>query len=104
MNGTDKFNLYPMAVLVVAARTSTLHISWLLLVIGGPMVYFNNTLSLMGKLVVVLIVFIAIWVCYFLLCWAFHRRSLRKEENLAAYQALSVTERGHQLGSWLEDW
>lgn len=104
MKRAEEFSLHPKAVLFVAARTSALHISWLLLVIGGPMMYFNNTLVLTWKVAVVATLFLAIWACYFLLSWAFHRRSLRKEENLAAYQALSAKEHGNQLGSWLEGW
>ncbi|MEC9406058.1 MAG: hypothetical protein VX549_02170 [Pseudomonadota bacterium] len=104
MKRSGEFRLYPKAVLFVAARTSALHISWLLLVIGGPMIYFNDTLALTWKVAVVAALFLAMWACYFLLSWALHHRSLRKEENLNEYKALSITDRGKQLGSWLEGW
>jgi hypothetical protein len=100
----ENCKLYPIRVLLEAFKTSTIYLSWLMLIIGGPMVYFDNELSWAMKFVVTIIVFLAIWLIYFSFSWFFHWRSLQKSENRAAYLALSSNERGKQIGSWLEGW
>lgn len=100
----ENLKLYSSAVILQAAKTSMLYLSWLTLVIAVPMMFFKNELNFTEKVIVITGTFLAIWSLYFLSCWLFHWRSLKNKNNLSAYIALNTKERGKQLGSWLEGW
>jgi dolichyl-phosphate-mannose--protein O-mannosyl transferase len=97
-------SLYNRVIFRVAAKKSFLHISWLVALIGIPMVFFSDGLSLLGKGLLLTGLLVFFWLVYLALCIFFHRLSLRDDNNRAAYLAKNDIEKGEEVGSKLEGW
>ncbi|BED91132.1 MULTISPECIES: hypothetical protein [unclassified Pseudoalteromonas] len=95
---------YNKAVLKVAARKSFFHISWLVLLIGIPIIFFAHGLSLIEGALLLAGLLIFFWGVYFSLCLVFHRLSLRDCDVRSDYMAKSDIEKGEEVGSKLEGW
>ena len=101
--GTE-MSYYNMSIFKVAAKKSFLHISWLVALIGIPIIFFRDGLDLTEKTLLFVGFLIFFWLAYLGLCILFHRLSLRDENNRFGYLAKSETERGEEVGSHLEGW
>ena len=97
-------SIYNTAILKVAARKSFFHISWLVLLIGTPIVFFNGGLSLIEKVLLLAGLLLFFWLIYFLLCIFFHRLSIRDNDARANFMAKDDKEKGEEVGSKLEGW
>lgn len=96
--------MYSPTVIKVAAKKSFMHISWLVGVIGIPIVFFLDGLSLIEKTGLFLGLLVFFWLLYLALCFALHRFSLRKAEIKADFLALDDSSKGKVVGSYLEGW
>jgi hypothetical protein len=99
-----EMSYYNLSIFKIAAKKSFLHISWLVALIGIPIVFFRDGLSLFEKSLLFIGLLIFFWLVYLGLCILFHRLSLRDENNRFGYLAKTETERGKEVGSHLEGW
>ena len=81
-----------------------MHISWLVCLIGIPVVYFRDGLSLLEKTFLLVGLLMFFWLLYLALCFLFHRYSLRKPETKSAFIKLDDISKGKEVGSYLEGW
>lgn len=95
---------YNSKVFSVAAKISFLHISWLVAIIGGPIVFFREGLSFWDKSLFFLGLLVFFWFMYFSLCIVFHRFGLRDKIKEDAFLKMSDEEKGHDIGTMLEGW
>ena len=92
---------YNISIVKVAAWSSFVHISWLLCLIGIPIVFFANGLTLFGKSLLWLGFLGFFWLVYLALNFLFHRLSLRDENNRLGYMSKSDEEKGKAVGTHL---
>lgn len=97
-------SLYNRVIFKVAAKKSFVHISWLVALIGIPIVFFADGLSWLDRVTLFIGMLLFFWLFYLTLCILFHRLSLRHEDNRVAYLAKSDIEKGEEVGSKLEGW
>ena len=95
---------YNPTILKVAAKESFLHISWLVALIGIPIVFFRDGLNLQEKSLLFAAFLIFFWLLYLLFCFIFHRLSLRHEATRNIYLAKDDQEKGKEIGTHLEGW
>lgn len=95
---------YNFSILKSAAKTAFLHISWLVSLIGAPIIFFRGGLDLLEKFLLFLAFLMFFWLVYLLFCIIFHRLSFRDENNRFGYLQKSDTEKGKEVGSHLEGW
>lgn len=95
---------YNSTILKTAAKVSFLHISWLVALIGIPIVFFRNGLDLVGKSLLFSGLLFFFWFVYLLFCIIFHRLSMRNEHNKFGYLAKDDLEKGKEVGTHLEGW
>ena len=80
---------YNSKVLSVAAKKSFLHISWLVAVIGIPIIFFRDGLSFWSKSLLFISLLMFFWLVYFSLCLVFHRFGLRNTIKEEAFLKMS---------------
>ncbi|MGQ8366677.1 hypothetical protein [Glaciecola sp. 1036] len=97
-------SFYNISILKQAAKTSFIHVSLLVALIGIPIVFFRDGLSFVEQLILFIGLLVFFWLAYFLLCIAFHRYNLRDEDNRIAYLEKNDIEKGKEVGSLLEGW
>ena len=95
---------YNKNILKVAAKKSFMHISWLVALIGIPIVFFRDGLDVLGKSLLFVGLLVFFWLVYFSFCILFHRLSMRDENNRFGYLAKPEIEKGEEVGSHLEGW
>jgi hypothetical protein len=95
---------YNSTIFKVAAKESFLHISWLIALIGIPSVFFRGEFSFQEKCFLFIGFLVAFWLFYLLLCFVFHRFSLRNKATLNLFLEKSDLEKGKDVGSYLEGW
>lgn len=95
---------YNSNILKTAAKVSFLHISWLVALIGIPIVFFRDGLDLIEKSMLFAGLLVFFWLVYLLFCIVFHRLSLRNEHNRFGYLAKDDLEKGKEVGTHLEGW
>ena len=78
---------YNSTILKTAAKVSFLHISWLVALIGIPIVFFRDGLDLVEKALLFSGLLFFFWFVYLLFCITFHRLSMRNEHNKFGYLA-----------------
>lgn len=93
---------YNSTILKTAAKVSFLHISWLVALIGIPIVFFRDGLDLVEKSLLFSGLLFFFWFVYLLFCIAFHRLSMRNEHNKFGYLAKDDLEKGKEVGTHLE--
>ena len=97
-------HMYSKLTLLYAAKSSLIYLAWLIAVIGIPVVFFGESLSVLSKLAVLFFVYLGVWLVYFLLCLVFHRIRLRRSGECERFMGLSPKERGREIGTFLEGW
>ena len=95
---------YNSTILKTAAKVSFLHISWLVALIGIPIVFFRDGLVLVEKALLFSGLLFFFWFVYLLFCITFHRLSMRNEHNKFGYLAKDDLEKGKEVGTHLEGW
>ena len=95
---------YNSTMLKTAAKVSFLHISWLVALIGIPIVFFRDGLNLAEKILLLSGLLFFFWFVYLLFCITFHRLSMRNEHNKFGYLAKDDLEKGKEVGTHLEGW
>ncbi len=95
---------YNSTIIKTAAKVSFLHISWLVALIGVPIVFFRDGLDLLEKSLLFVGLLFFFWLLYLLSCIVFHRLSLRNEHNRFGYLAKNNADKGKEVGSHLEGW
>ncbi|RDV27357.1 hypothetical protein DXV75_04790 [Alteromonas aestuariivivens] len=95
---------YNSAIIRTAAKVSFLHISWLVALIGIPIVFFRDGLGPIEKTLLFSGLLLFFWLVYLFFCIAFHRLSMRNEHNRFGYLAKDDTEKGKEVGTHLEGW
>jgi len=95
---------YNSITLRIAAKESFLHISWLVALIGIPIVFFRDGLNFQEKSLLFICFLIFFWLLYLLLCLIFHRLSLRNETTLKLYLSKDDVKKGIEVGTHLEGW
>ncbi|MCQ8886168.1 MULTISPECIES: hypothetical protein [Pseudoalteromonas] len=95
---------YNSTILKTAAKVSFLHISWLVALIGIPIVFFRDGLNLAEKTLLLSGLLFFFWFVYLLFCITFHRLSMRNEHNKFGYLAKDDLEKGKEVGTHLEGW
>ena len=95
---------YNSNILKVAAKESFFHISWLVALIGIPIIFFRDGLNWQEKSFLFVVFLIFFWLLYLLFCFMFHRLSLRHEATLNLYLAKDDQEKGKEIGTHLEGW
>ncbi|NDV93278.1 hypothetical protein GTH32_19140 [Alteromonas sp. 345S023] len=95
---------YNSTILKTAAKVSFLHISWLVALIGIPIVFFRDSLDLVEKALLFSGLLFFFWFVYLLFCITFHRLSMRNEHNKFGYLAKDDLEKGKEVGTHLEGW
>ncbi|WP_039992841.1 hypothetical protein [Paraglaciecola chathamensis] len=95
---------YNSTILKTAAKVSFLHISWLVALIGIPIVFFRDGLDLVEKAILFSGLLFFFWFVYLLFCITFHRLSMRNEHNKFGYLAKDDLEKGKEVGTHLEGW
>ena len=95
---------YNSTILKTAAKVSFLHISWLVALIGIPIVFFRDGLDLVEKALLFSGLLFFFWFVYLLFCITFHRLSMRNEHNKFGYLAKDDREKGKEVGTHLEGW
>ncbi|MBB1288367.1 hypothetical protein H5085_09245 [Pseudoalteromonas sp. SR43-6] len=95
---------YNCTILKTAAKVSFLHISWLVALIGIPIVFFRDGLDLVEKSLLFSGLLFFFWFVYLLFCITFHRLSMRNEHNKFGYLAKDDLEKGKEVGTHLEGW
>ena len=95
---------YNPTILKTAAIVSFLHVSWLVALIGIPIVFFRDGLDLLEKFLLFTGLLLFFWLVYLLCCIAFHRLSLRDENNRLGYLSKNDLEKGKEVGTHLEGW
>jgi hypothetical protein len=95
---------YNSTILKTAAKVSFLHISWLVALIGIPIVFFRDGLDLVEKALLFSGLLFFFWFVYLLFCITFHRLSMRNEHNKFGYLAKGDVEKGKEVGTHLEGW
>ncbi|MDO6464317.1 hypothetical protein [Pseudoalteromonas carrageenovora] len=95
---------YNPTILKSAAKVSFLHISWLVVLIGTPIVFFRDGLDLVEKALLFGELLFFFWFVYLLLCITFHRLSMRNEHKKFGYLAKDDLEKGKEVGTHLEGW
>ncbi len=96
--------MYSFTVFKIAAKTSFMHISWLVCLIGTPIIYFRDGLGLLAKTGLLVGLLIFFWLLYLGLCFLFHRYSLRKPETKSVFINQDDISKGKEIGSYLEGW
>ena len=95
---------YNSTILMTAAKVSFLHISWLVALIGIPIVFFRDGLDLVEKSLLFSGLLFFFWFVYLLFCITFHRLSMRNKHNRFGYLAKDDLEKGKEVGTHLEGW
>lgn len=95
---------YNISIVKVAAWNSFVHICWLVALIGIPIVFFTNSLTLLEKSLLWFGLLGFFWFVYLALNFLFHRLSLRNEKNRLGYMSKSDKEKGKAVGTHLEGW
>ena len=95
---------YNSTILKTAAKVSFLHTSWLVALIGIPIVFFRDGLDLVEKALLFSGLLFFFWFVYLLFCITFHRLSMRNEHNKFGYLAKDDLEKGKEVGTHLEGW
>ncbi|MEM5499954.1 hypothetical protein WNY77_21330 [Paraglaciecola mesophila] len=95
---------YNSVILKTAAKVSFLHISWLVALIGIPIVFFRDGLNFIEKSLLFAGLLLFFWLVYLLSCVTFHRLSMRNEHNRFGYLAKDDLEKGKEVGTHLEGW
>ena len=95
---------YNSTILKTAAKVSFLHISWLVALIGIPIVFFRDGLDLVEKALLFSGLLFFFLFVYLLFCITFHRLSMRNEHNKFGYLAKDDLEKGKEVGTHLEGW
>jgi hypothetical protein len=95
---------YNSTILKTAGKVSFLHISWLVALIGIPIVFFRDGLDLVEKALLFSGLLFFFWFVYLLFCITFHRLSMRNEHNKFGYLAKDDLEKGKEVGTHLEGW
>lgn len=95
---------YNRNIVKVAAWISFVHISWLVVLIGIPIVFFTDGLTLFEKSLLWLGLLGCVWLVYLALNFLFHRLSLINEKNRFGYMSKSDKEKGEAVGTHLEGW
>ena len=103
LEGSD-VSYYNRSILKVAAWSSFVHISWLVVLIGVPIVFFADGLTLFEKSLFWLGLLCFFWLVYLAMNVLFHRLCLRNENNRVSYISKSDKERGKAVGIYLEGW
>ncbi len=96
--------MYSFTIFKTAAKVSFMHISWLICLIGIPVVYFRDGLNLLEKTFLLVGLLMFFWLLYLALCFLFHRYSLRNPEARSAFVKLDDIAKGKEIGSYLEGW
>ncbi len=96
--------MYSTKVLLLAAKVSFIHMTWLISIIGVPMFYFDKDLQLNEKVGLFAFLLVFLWLIYFLANLLFHRLSLRKPDALEVFLSKDEAARGKELGTHLEGW
>jgi len=96
--------MYSTKVLLLAAKVSFIHMTWLVSIIGVPMIYFDKDLQLSEKVGLFVFFLVFLWLIYFLTNMLFHRLSLRKPEALEVFLSKDEAARSKELGTHLEYW
>ena len=97
-------SFYNSTILKTAAKVSFLHISWLVALIGIPIVFFRDGLDLVEKSLLFSGLLFFFCFVYLLFCITFHRLSMRNEHNRFGYLAKDDLEKGKEVGTHLEGW
>ncbi|MBB1436870.1 MULTISPECIES: hypothetical protein [Pseudoalteromonas] len=95
---------YNPFILKTAAKVSFLHISWLVALIGIPIVFFRDGLNFAEKSLLFVGLLLFFWLVYLVCCITFHRLSMRNEHNRFGYLAKDDLEKGKEVGTHLEGW
>ena len=95
---------YNSTIIKTAAKESFFYISWLVALIGIPIVFFRDGLDLIEKALLFTGFLLFFWLMYLLLCISFHRFSMRNEQSRISYLAKEDIEKGKELGTYLDGW
>lgn len=95
---------YNPTIVKTAAKVSFFHILWLVTLIGIPIIFFRDGLTLVEKSLLFTGLLLVFWLVYLLFCIAFHRLSMRNEHNRLRYLAKDDLEKGKEVGTHFEGW